>query len=62
MKGDFIELTDNSYVFYCSAEPVSVLANWKIGTYGFAKDKFPFIVPFHKFNPEISVKVCITML
>lgn len=45
------ELTDNSYVFYCSDEPVSVLANWKIGTYGFAKDKFPFIVPFHKFNP-----------
>lgn len=33
-------------------EPVSVLANWKIGTYGFAKDKFPFIVPFHKFNPD----------
>lgn len=27
------ELTDNSYVFYCSDEPVSVLANWKIGTY-----------------------------
>lgn len=46
------ELTDNSYVFYCSDEPVSVLANWKIGTYGFAKDKFPFIVPFHKFNPD----------
>lgn len=23
---------DNSYVFYCSDEPVSVLANWKIGT------------------------------
>lgn len=47
----FYELTDNSYVFYCSDEPVSVLANWKIGTYGFAKDKFPLIVPFHKFNP-----------
>lgn len=46
------ELTDNSYVFYCSDEPVSVLANWKIGTYGFAKDKFPLIVPFHKFNPD----------
>lgn len=46
------ELTDNSYVFYCSDEPVSVLANWKIGTYGFAKDKFRFIVPFHKFNPD----------
>lgn len=46
------ELTDNSYVFYCSDEPVSVLANWKIGTYGFAKNKFPFIVPFHKFNPD----------
>lgn len=46
------ELTDNSYVFYCSDEPVPVLANWKIGTYGFAKDKFPFIVPFHKFNPD----------
>lgn len=48
----FYELTDNSYVFYCSDEPVSVLANWKIGTYGFAKDKFPLIVPFHKFNPD----------
>lgn len=36
----------------CSDEPVSVLANWKIGTYGFAKDKFPLIVPFHKFNPD----------
>lgn len=36
------------YVFYCSDEPV----NWKIGTYGFAKDKFPLIVPFHKFNPD----------
>lgn len=35
----------------CSDEPVSVLANWKIGTYGFAKNKFPFIVPFHKFYP-----------
>lgn len=46
------ELTDNSYVFYCSDEPVSFLANWKIGTYGFAKNKFPFIVPFHKFNPD----------
>ena len=46
------ELTDNSYVFYCSDEPVSVLANWKIGTYGFAKNKFRFIVPFHKFNPD----------
>lgn len=46
------ELTDNSYVFYCSDEPVPVLANWKIGTYGFAKNKFPFIVPFHKFNPD----------
>lgn len=46
------ELTDNSYVFYCSDEPVSVLANWKIGTYGFAKNKFPFIVPFQKFNPD----------
>lgn len=46
------ELTDNSYVFYCSDEPVSVLANWKIGTYGFAKNKFPFIVPFHEFNPD----------
>lgn len=56
------ELTDNSYVFYCSDEPVSFLANWKIGTYGFAKNKFPFIVPFHKFNPEILVKVCSTML
>lgn len=46
------ELTDNSYVFYCSDEPVSVLANWKIGTYGYAKNKFRFIVPFHKFNPD----------
>ena len=46
------ELTDNSYVFYCSDEPFSVLANWEIGTYCFAKDKFPFIVPFHKFNPD----------
>lgn len=46
------ELTDKAYVFYCSDEPVSVLANWKIGTYGFAKNKFPFIVPFHKFNPD----------
>lgn len=46
------ELTDNSYVFYCSDEPVSFLANWKIGTYGFARNKFPFIVPFHKFNPD----------
>ena len=46
------ELTNNSYVFYCSDEPVSVLANWKIGTYDYAKDKFPFIVPFHKFNPD----------
>ena len=36
----------------CSDEPVSFLANWKIGTYGFAKDKFPLIVPFHKFNPD----------
>lgn len=26
------ELTDNSYVFYCGDEPVSVLANWRIGT------------------------------
>ena len=25
--------------------------DWKIGTYGFAKDKFPLIVPFHEFNP-----------
>lgn len=46
------ELTDNSCVFYCSDEPVSVLANWKIGTYGFARNKFPFIVPFRKFNPD----------
>lgn len=46
------ELTDNSCVFYCSDEPVSVLADWKTGTYGFAKDKFPLIVPFHKFNPD----------
>ena len=46
------ELTDNSYVFYCSDEPFSFLANRKIGTYGFAKNKFPFIVPFHKFNPD----------
>ena len=46
------ELTDNSYVFYCSDEPFSFLANWKIGTYVFAKDKFPFIVPFHKFTPD----------
>lgn len=38
--------------FNCSDEPVSFLANWKIGTYGFAKDKFPLIVPFHKFNPD----------
>lgn len=45
------ELTDKSYVFYCGDEPVSVLANWRIGTYGFAKNKFPFIVPFHKFYP-----------
>lgn len=44
------ELTDNSYVFNCSDESVSVLANWKIGTYGFAKDKFPLIVCFHKFK------------
>lgn len=44
--------TDDSYVFYCSGESVSVLSNWKIGTYGFAKDKFPFIVPFYKFNPD----------
>lgn len=43
---------EGSYVFYCSDEPVSVLANWKIGTYGFAENKFPFIVPFHKFNPD----------
>lgn len=48
----FCGLTDNSYVFYCSGEPVSVLANWKTGTYGFAKDKFPLIVPFHEFNPD----------
>lgn len=40
------ELTDNSYVFYCSDEPVSVLANWKTGTYGFAKDKFPLHCAF----------------
>lgn len=40
------------YVVNKGDEPVSVLANWKIGTYGFAKDKFPFIVPFHKFNPD----------
>lgn len=38
--------------FFCGDEPVPFLANWKIGTYGFAKDKFPFIVPFHKFNPD----------
>ena len=44
------ELTDNSYVFYCSDESVPVLANRETGTYGFAKDKFPFIVPFPKFN------------
>lgn len=43
---------EDSYVFNCSDEPVSFLANWEIGTYGFAKDKFPFIVPFHKFNPD----------
>lgn len=46
------ELTDNSYVFYCSDEPVPFLANRKIGTYGFAENKFPFIVPFRKFNPD----------
>ena len=45
------ELTDKSYVFYCGDKLVSFLANWRIGTYGFAKNKFPFIVPFHKFYP-----------
>lgn len=45
---------DNNLVLHCldADEPVPFLANWKIGTYGFAKDKFPFIVPFHKFNPD----------
>lgn len=34
----------------CDARRVFV--DGKIGTYGFAKDKFPLIVPFHKFNPD----------
>lgn len=46
------ELAGGSYVFCCSGGPVPVLADWETGTYGFAKDKFPFIVPFRKFNPD----------
>lgn len=45
------ELTDGSCVFNCSDGPVSVLADRKTGTCGFAGNKFPFIVPFHRFNP-----------
>lgn len=48
------ELTDNSYVFYCSDEPVSVLANWKIGTYSLCLSTSSI--------PTILVKVCSTML
>lgn len=50
----FSYLDSDGKIAHCYSDKgmYRVLANWKIGTYGFAKDKFPLIVPFHKFNPD----------